>query len=189
MTHFSVTLPPSWFEFDGWRATHTGDLARMVDRRLEDQPSLAPARGQILRALREVAVHADRAGVTFAAAMVEPLTEREVLVASAFGAVGDVAEDAAEPDVETIAAQLGSTPGRQVEVTEVPAGRCVRVRSVHASVDAGRAVTVQTMLPIPGQRRVLNFVMSSPHVELADALLELFEAVSSTVQWSPSADG
>ncbi|MBK6871008.1 MAG: hypothetical protein IPG94_06340 [Kineosporiaceae bacterium] len=187
MTHFSVTLPPSWFEFDGWRATHTGELARLVDRRLEEQPSLAPLRGRIVRSLRDVAVQADRAGVVFAAAMVEPLTDRNLLLASAFGAVQDVPEGVGDPDVETIAAQITSTAGRHVTMTEIPAGRCVRVTAVQPSDEADRSVTMQTLVPVPGEQRVLNFVMSSPHVELADALLDLFDAVSSTVQWSPSA--
>src|SRR4051794_17776712 len=82
---FSVRLPPSWFEIDLWRATRTGELARAVDRRIEQTPELASSRGAVLRLLRDVAVDAERRGMVFAAAVAEPLGGGDLLVATASG--------------------------------------------------------------------------------------------------------
>ena len=85
-------------------------------------------------------------------------------------------------------------PWRTVEITTTPAGEAVRVRAVEPiALDSGATVdtvTMQTLVPVPATEHeelragVLNVVLTSPHVGLADPLLDLFEAISDTLQWS-----
>lgn len=199
---FDVRFPPNWFEIDLWRATRTGELARMVDQRISETPAMASYRGAILTFLREVAADADRRGVVFAAAMAEPVDADRMLMATALAIVTQGPPDAAGNTVDEIAAQLTSTPAsghgsdatwRRVEVSEVAAGRCVRVTGVDlAQVAAGQsapAVVMHTLIPVPGAQQVLDLVLTSPQPELADALLDLFDAISGTLTWAADETG
>jgi hypothetical protein len=38
---------------------------------------------------------------------------------------------------------------------------------------------------VPGDRGVLNVALTSPHIGVADALFDLFDAISDTLSWSP----
>ncbi len=196
---FTVRVPPAWIEFDVWRATRTGDLARLVDARIAEAPDLAPRRGALLKLLREVATDAERQGALFCAVMADDLGSDAVLTATLLVFQTDGALDPADNSVEAIAGQVvavapspGSPAYRRVEVVELPAGRAVRVAGIEAAHIAGRGavdcVMSQTLIPIPGDRGVLNVVLTSPQIALADPMLELFEAISATLAWSPSAD-
>ena len=97
-------------------------------------------------------------------------------------------------EVEAIAGQLtavapaeGSSTWRRVGVVELPAGRAVRVAGVETSELGSRSldcVVMQTLIPVPGGRGVLDVVLTSPQVELAEGMLDLFEAISATLAWS-----
>lgn len=54
-----------------------------------------------------------------------------------------------------------------------------------ATTDAAtvRLVSMETLIPLPGRERVLNVVLTSPHTNLVDELLELFELISDTLAW------
>ena len=195
---FAVRLPPSWFEIDLWRATRTGELARAVDRRIEQTPELAPVRGAVLRFLREVAVDAERRGMVFAAAVAEPLEGGELLVATAAGVVAAAPPGTDPHDVDAVASQLTSVPPtrtaagndtwRRVEVVRLPVGKAVRVTAVEETAWAdGRTVpcvSMHTLLPVPGEPAALDFVLTSPHAGLADAMLDLFAAITETLEWT-----
>ena len=79
---FSVRVPPSWFEFDIWRATRTADLSRLVDSRIDADPRLRPWRGPLLKALREAAEQAERQGAVMCAAMTDRIGDDGVLAAT-----------------------------------------------------------------------------------------------------------
>jgi len=196
---FSVRVPDSWYEFDLWRATRTGDLARLVDARVADVPALAPHRGAVLRLLRDVAADAERRGAVFCAAMAEPDGAEGTLLVAAMGFVTAGSPDPGENSVEAIAAQLSGTAtegdpgaGRRVRLVELAAGRGVRVQGIEpAAMAAGVAtdcVTMQTILPVPGDATLVNLVLVSPNVELAEPLLDLFDAVTSTLHWVADED-
>jgi hypothetical protein len=246
---FSLRIPETWFEFDVWRATRTGDLARMVDARLDDLPELRPHRKLILRGLRQLAEDAERRGAVYCAAAADRVDDDGMLLASlmVFNTVGML--EPALNTVEAIAAQLiaagrsssgsgatgsgatdagssdtgadgtgssgtgsngtgsngtgangtgsGATgaeatdavaPWREVRVIELDAGRAVRVRGVTSleSPDGTQTlpiVSMQTLIPIPGSDDVLNVVLTSPLVSMAEGLLDLFDAISATLSW------
>jgi hypothetical protein len=205
---FVLRVPESWWEFDIWRATRTGDLARMVDARIEEMPELAPHRGALLTLLRDAARHAERNGARFCAVATDVVDDTAVIAnrrrstvdtdAGVLIATAMVFQTAGEPEqntVEAIAAQVSSraeTPGsstwRRVEIVEIPAGRAVRLRGVEAADTAdGRSidsVVMQTLIPVPGDQGVLDLVLTSPQVQLAEPMLDLFDAISGTLAWS-----
>jgi hypothetical protein len=198
-TGFVLRVPESWFEFDVWRATRTGDLARLVDTRITDMPELAPHRGALLKLLRQAAEYAERNGARFCAACTDVVDDAGTLIATAMVFHTEGAPDPAQNTVEAIAGQVtavapaaGSPTWRRVHIVEIPAGRAVRVSGVEtadmgdgASLDS---VTMQTLVPVPGGQGVLNLVLTSPQVQLAEPMLELFQAISDTLAWSGGGD-
>jgi hypothetical protein len=201
---FSLRVPQTWFEFDVWRATRTGDLARMVDQRLQDLPEFRPHRTTILRSLRQLAEDAERRGAVYCAAAADRIDDDGMLLASlmVFSTAG--MPEPALNTVEAIAAQLtattpnspapidgngaGISPWREVRVIDLDAGRAVRVRGVTSveSSDGPQSlpvVSMQTLIPIPGTDDVLNVVLTSPLASMAEGLLDLFDAISATLAW------
>ncbi|MGQ0779266.1 MAG: hypothetical protein ACT4NY_33440 [Pseudonocardiales bacterium] len=190
---FTLRVPESWLEFDVWRATRTGDLARELDSRVAQAPELKPCRGALLKALRQAAADAERQGAVCCAVMLDPVAGGGMLAATLMVFQTDGAADPADNAPEVIASQVravapveGQAHWRRVEIVEIPAGRAARMRGVEAAVADGRSVdcvVLQTLIPVPGERGVLNMVLTSPQVELAEPMLDLFDAISSTVTW------
>ncbi len=193
---FTLRVPPSWFEIDVWRATRTGDVRRLVDARVAADPGLAGHRGVLIRLLREVAERAERQGAVFCAAMADPVAGG-TLAATLLVFHSEGSPDPAANTVEAIAGQIYARAphagsARHVELVELAAGRAVRVHGVE-DADLGDGarlpcVVGQTLLPVPGGAGVVSVVLSSPQVELAEPMLELFTAITSTFAWSPVAD-
>lgn len=190
---FTFRVPESWLEFDVWRATRTGDLARELDSRIAQAPELRPYRGTLLKALRQAAADAERQGAVCCAVMLDPVADDGMLAATLMVFQTDGAADPANNAPEVVAGQVtavapveGQAHWRRVEIVEIPAGRAVRVRGVEAAAIDGRSVdcvVMQTLIPVPQDRGVLNMVLTSPQVELAEPMLDLFDAVSSTLTW------
>ena len=105
-SRFSLRIPETWFEFDVWRATRTGDLARTVDQKLQEFPELRPHRSAILRGLRQLAEDAERRGAVYCAAAADRIDDDGMLLASlmVFSTAG--MPEPALNTVEAIAAQL-----------------------------------------------------------------------------------
>jgi hypothetical protein len=170
---FSVRIPETWFEFDVWRATRTGDLARMVDQRMLAFPELRPRRAAILRGLRQLVENAERRGALYCAAAADRVDDDGMLLASLMVFNTSGMPEPAANTVEAIAAQLsaspangagaaptgaaspangagawdGFTPWRKVRVLDLDAGRAVRVCGVtsHESPDGTKTLPVVSM--------------------------------------------
>lgn len=186
---FSLRIPESWFEFDVWRATRTGDLGRLVDQRLQELPELRPHRGTILRGLRDLAAEAERAGAVYCAAAADDPGGDNALLASLMVFTTAGMPEPALNTVEAIAAQItthprsaGAPEWREVRLVELDAGRAVRVRGV-TTAESVPLVSMQTLVPVPGSESTLNVVLTSPQAALADELLDLFDAISATLAW------
>jgi hypothetical protein len=189
-----LRVPQAWHEFDVWRATRTGDLARELDVRIGHTPELRRYRRPLLKMLREAARRAERHGALFCAVLLDPVEDAGRLVATAMVFQTDGTADRADSSVDVIAAQVsgyaasdGSPAWRQVEVVEIPVGRAVRLRGVEAAdpdEPTPEAVVMQTLVPVPDGRGVVNVVLTSPQVALAEPMLDLFEAISDTFAWT-----
>lgn len=196
---FTLRVPESWWEFDVWRATRTGDLSRRVDALVAEHPSLRPRRGVILRALREAAREAELRGALMCAVMGEDVDTTGALTAvlmvvQTTGTTGDTHPPTEALDPSGIAAQLTSVaqqPGspywRRVSLVEIPAGRAVRIQGVEAVTSNGRTtdcVVMHTLTPFPDRRGVLDIVLTSPQIHLVEPMLDLFDAISGTLRWT-----
>jgi hypothetical protein len=91
---------------------------------------------------------------------------------------------------------LRSKHGERAEVTEkeLPCGPAVRCRRQEASEDAAElgqpqdrpTSVLDVYLPVPGSGAWLLLTFSTPVVELADAQMDLFDAVAGSLRWSYS---
>jgi hypothetical protein len=191
---FTLRVPETWVEFDVRRADHTSDLAPLVDARLAQTPELKRYRGPLLKLLKDVAAHAERSGALYCAAMCDAAEDSGRLAASVMVLQNDGPPDPADNTVEAIAGQVSSiapsrpgAPWRHVQIVELPAGRAVQIKGVESAVagrPASQVVSMLTLVPVPGGGGVVSIVLMSPQVELADPMLDLFEAISSTFGWS-----
>lgn len=97
---------------------------------------------------------------------------------------------------------IGEVAGRlsdgqaDVSVVELPSGTAVRVRRATGQPDqpapAGApgstdqvlpSVTVDYQVPVPGTDQSLLLTFSTPLVQIAEAMVELFDAVAGSLQW------
>ncbi len=192
---FSLRIPETWFEFDVWRSTRTGDLTRLVDQRLGEMPELRPYRSVILRGLRELAEDAERRGAVYCAAAADEVGDDGRMLASLMVFSTEGMPEPGLNTVEAIAAQITTVPHtdsspdwREVSIVDLAAGRAVRVRGVATATSTDGAQTLSvlsmhTLIPVPGGDGVLSVVLTSPQLSLSDGLFELFDAVSATLSW------
>ncbi|MBX6721827.1 MAG: hypothetical protein IRY92_01105 [Dactylosporangium sp.] len=191
---FAVRLPESWVELDIWRATRTGDVPRLVAAQVAANPALAPYRGLAVRLIRDLARRAERAGAVFLATTVDGSVSDGVLTATIMAFYTQGPDDPDERTVERMAAQLtavspssASPYWRRVEIVNLAAGRAVRVLGVEPADVDGRGtvdcVTMQTLIPLPDGGGVLNIACCSPQIALAEPMLDLFDAITGTLEW------
>lgn len=78
----------------------------------------------------------------------------------------------------------------QIDIAELPAGRCLRrIREVEPARDgyqeAPASFTADYWLDLPEGAGLLQLTYATPLAMVAEAWTELFDAVTSTVRWSP----
>lgn len=192
---FTLAVPSSWWELDVRPGSREAALESLVEEQVRDVPELRPHRTALSRLLREQARSAWEAGACYCATMVDPTEEgpvtASVVVLVVPAPVPTDGRDRLTVMMEPFAARPASgTHGtwRSVELIEVSgagrAGRIWGVDDVQLPDGAGllRTVVMQTLVPLPGVDRVLVLTCSSPVLPLADDLLDLFDAVSSTLE-------
>lgn len=84
-------------------------------------------------------------------------------------------------------ARLTDGTGAASTVVELSAGPAVRLRRRGSAEGPDARVVEVEMLQyfvvVPGAARLLLLTFSTPNVALADALVELFDAIASTLRW------
>jgi hypothetical protein len=175
---YRLTVPEGWVRVDLHPGVREPALARLVDRQFRGVNNAADlkrqARDQFLRVAQyaygngglELYVSLQTAGgLPLPASLVVTLTP--------------------PPDKETLRvtpdrlAQALADDGGQVALTQLPAGPAVRVRRrAEATI-----LDVHVIVPESGAYLVLSF--STPLNALADAMLDLFDSIASTLRWIP----
>jgi hypothetical protein len=196
VTGFALSVPDSWFEVDVHPDTRNASIQELVQERLRDVPELFEHRSTIARALRSAARSAYAAGAVYCGTMVQGL-DGAVLTATVTVTLVDAPDD--KTGVETIVQQLTAIPRsgpdatwRDVVYAELPElGRVPRTQGVDdVTMPEGsgwiRTILMQTFVPVPGPRstRVAVITCSSPILPLADEMLDLFDAVTSTFRFT-----
>ncbi|MEW2305774.1 hypothetical protein AB0958_38440 [Streptomyces sp. NPDC006655] len=101
-----------------------------------------------------------------------------------------------QPDPTELARRLSADMDAEATVVELAAGTVVRVRRDTGRPDtpapdgapgsAGEvlpSVTVDYQLPVPGTAAHLLLTFSTPLLQIADAMVELFDAVAGSLTW------
>lgn len=194
---FALTVPQSWFEVDVLPGRRDAGIRTLVEARVRAQPELWEQRTGIIRMLREQARRAWEAGAVYCACMVEPTDEGPLTASITVSLVnGPLTSTSDDPDRltplldrlrtvdPTSPDDVWARPGT-VEIDDL--GRCARtsgIEDLQLPDDAGwvRSVVMQTFVPVPDDRRILLVTCSSPVLPMAEELLDLFDAVTSTLQ-------
>jgi hypothetical protein len=175
---YQLIVPEGWHRIDVQPGVREPAIARLIDRQFRgtgNAPRLkSQARDQLLRAAQhaygnggvELYVSLQTAGgLPLPASLVVTLTPPH-----------DDASVVVTP--ERLAASLASTGG-QVGLTEIPAGRAVRVRR------AAEVTTLDVHVPVPESGAYLILSFSTPVKALADPMTGLFDSIASTLRWIP----
>lgn len=206
---YAIRVPGSWFEVDVRPATRAASAADLVGRRITDLPELRERRADIVRLVRKQAAAAWDAGAVYCAVMAEPVADGLLpacVTVSFLPGPADASSDAPDrlsPLMSTLSAKAArreGDPWTKVTTVDLPeAGAAARSFGVEDVEDpdsgAGRGparsvrvVTMQTYVPIPDVNRVAVVTCSSPAVEVAPALLDVFDAITGTLRLLRGAD-
>jgi hypothetical protein len=186
---FSIRLPASWFELDVRPATRDASIATAVTERIAAQPELREHRTALARVLRSQARDAWEAGAVYCACFAMAIEDAVIPGSLTISVIppppGGSGIDAIAADLPVREPTDDGEPWRSRRVVRLAGGlsaaRSEGVQDVLLPGGSGavRVVTMQTFLPVDAERVIL-VAAASPAVDLAEPLLELFDAVTST---------
>jgi hypothetical protein len=170
---FALALPAGWLTVELDPRRRSASHRQLVAERVRAVPELARQRSSLLRLLGGFADEAVAAGAVYAAVLEEQVAGEALTAALT---VTLLSGWGSPPPVTT-----GSGTWQKAEPVDLPSGRAVRVFGVEdVDLPGGRWVrTVSSHLyvPLPDGRTAL-LSCSSTAVDLAEPLLDLFEAIS-----------
>lgn len=199
---YAIRVPGSWFEVDVRPATRAASAADLVNARITDLPELRERRADIVKLIRRQAADAWDAGAVYCAVMAEPVADGllPACVTVSFVAGPADARSDAEDRLGPLLTPLKPRPAKgeddpwtEVATLELPeAGPAARSYGVEDVEDghgrAVRVVTMQTFVPLRDVNRVAIVSCASPAVEIAPALLDVFDAITGTFRLFRTAD-
>ncbi len=194
-TGFRLRLPAGWLELDLDPRTAEASIDRLLREQVRLQPELRDQRSGLRKLLREVVRDARAAGAAYVACL-PPRAEQDQLAGTLMVSLLRRA-DGGSPTIEDLGALVTLEPRtdasetwQDVTVTTLtggtPALRSAGVQDVPLERPAAtgervlRTVVSQTLVPVP--EGLLALSCSSPQVMLADAWLDLFDALSCTLE-------
>ncbi len=195
---FTLSLPASWFELDVRPATRDDSIKRLVEDRVRQQPELWERRSELIKVLRRQAREAWEAGAVYCACFVMVLEESvipgSITVSVIPAPPGGSSVDAIADVLPTREAEEeGGTWMARSMVDLEAIGRVPRSQGVADVPLPGRSgwirtIVMHTFVPIDGDRLLL-VAAASPAIDVTEPLLELFDAVTSTLTLVPGGDG
>lgn len=180
---FRVLMPPGWV-----RIPISGDSTARVVALATERARLAPPemresmRTALVSSLSRAVSEARQAGGIDLLLSVDAV---EGIPTPASCLVSYVPADGMMPDSASLLEQL-SGPATTVTVVELDLGTAVRRQSLRWTEEAGVAVTVTELdiwVPMPVRGGYLVFAFSTPSLELAPALVGLFDAMAGSLRW------
>lgn len=197
---FSLTVPGAWFEIDLHPSSRDASISKLVRERVRDVPELAPHTATISKLFGQFAKSAWDSGAAYCAAMAEPSTDGIVPACVTVSVLpGPPGADSGAPDrlgplldpIEAKEAQSPDDTWRDVATADLADGaKAGRVRAVEdVDIEPGhplRVVSMQTFVPVPNENRVVLVSCASPAWTLAAALLDLFDAITGTLEVFPA---
>ncbi|NKI42408.1 hypothetical protein [Streptomyces physcomitrii] len=193
---YRLLLPEGWFRLALEEERRAASVEALVDRQLRGADHLAYLRPQLRAELMARAEESYRGGgielylsLQQAGALTIPASLLVTLLRPEPGR--------ALPRLDDLAQELAAEaqPGREVSMEKTAAGRALRVRREIRTEEetqqgekqeqyAFDSVTVDYQLDIPGGQGQLLLTFSTPLVQLAEAMTELFDAIGGSLTWS-----
>ncbi|MEU6732823.1 hypothetical protein ABZ929_06395 [Streptomyces physcomitrii] len=193
---YRLLLPEGWFRLALEEERRAASVEALVDRQLRGADHLAYLRPQLRAELMARAAESYRGGgielylsLQQAGALTIPASLLVTLLRPEPGR--------ALPRLDDLARELAAEaqPGREVSMEKTAAGRALRVRREIRTEEetqqgekqeqyAFDSVTVDYQLDIPGGQGQLLLTFSTPLVQLAEAMTELFDAIGGSLTWS-----
>ena len=187
---FTLSIPDSWFELDVRPATRDDSIKTLVESRVRAQPELWEHRSELVKVLRRQARDAWDSGAVYCACFVLVL-EESVIPGSI--TVSVIPPPPAGSSVDAIAEQLPTQEaheegGTWMSRSMVELGGIGRVPRSQGVADIPlpggtgwiRTIVMHTFVPVDAERLLL-VAAASPALDLVEPLLELFDAVTSTL--------
>jgi len=187
---FSLTLPVNWFELDVRPSSRDLTIGLLVEAQIREQPAFWAHRSELTKILRRLARDAWDSGARYCAGFLIALEESIIPGSLSVSVIpappGGASADAVAESLTSKEAQAdGDTWSRRMIVTLPNVGRAARHEGVIDVTlpndrQATRTIIQQTFVPLL-DGRVLLVSCASPALDLTDPLLELFDAVVSTL--------
>jgi hypothetical protein len=190
-----LATPANWFDIDLNPSTSAASIARLVEERSGSDPDQADTRRQLVRTLRKATGDAREQDAIFASVLSDVIEGRPVAasVIVSLAHDGSPAPGDVKARVTALGARLaqpgGPIAGAATTTKELRAGWSVRARrrmSVEPPGLEGHPVeveSVQYFVPLPGSTDLVLLSFSTPNLGLADAMVELFDAMAESLQW------
>ncbi|MFF5143912.1 hypothetical protein ACFY6U_29980 [Streptomyces sp. NPDC013157] len=192
---YRLLLPDGWFRVRIDPEGRERSIDALVDRKFEGVDNAPHLKRQLRDELLAQATAAYRDGgieLYLSLQQAGPLT----IPASLLITLLHPAPGTAQPDPTELARRLSADMDAEATVVELAAGTAVRVRRETGQPDtlapAGApgsadevlpSVTVDYQLPVPGSAAHLLLTFSTPLLQIADAMVELFDAVAGSLTW------
>jgi hypothetical protein len=196
---FSIRVPESGCELDIRPAIRDGNITLLVEQRIREVPELGEHRGELVRHLRRQARDAGESGAVYCACFALVLDDSVVpgsitvsvmLPPRAGAGVDAMAEQSPTQDAVEDAAEDGDRWMSRSMVDLEGIGRVPRsqgVTDIRLPDGSGwiRMIVMQTFIPLDSQRLLLVGA-ASPAIDLAEPLLELFDALTGILARVPA---
>jgi hypothetical protein len=190
---FQLTVPASWYVLELSPEAAEPALRAAVLSRVGDDPGQRRRGRELIAELMKTVRTAQRRGAIYAAGAFETYAEGPVVatvmvsvVTPPPGARGDLLAQLGR--MRPLAAGGSDDTWRDVlpvDLPEVgPAGRVIGIQDLPVSDEvAVRFVVMHTVIPIPGSDGALVVTCGSPNLPLAEALFDLFDAITGTFRF------
>lgn len=182
---YQILVPDGWFRISLGGADRYKAITTLVNRQFRGIDTVPDLKKETRQALRRTADSAYASGgiemyVSLQTAGGFPLPASLVVMLTP-----PHENPVAIVTPQRLAGTLAS-PGRDVSVTDLPAGTAVRVRH-RDTLNGGNPGPAQLDIhvPVPGSGSYLILAFSTPLNPLADPMTELFDTIASTLRWIP----
>ncbi|ELP64241.1 hypothetical protein STRTUCAR8_04620 [Streptomyces turgidiscabies Car8] len=198
---YQLLLPEGWFRVHIEPERREQSVDALVERQFKGIDNAPQIKAQLRQELIGQATKAfDEGGIELYLSLQQagPFT----VPASLLIALGLPPQGRRLPALDEIAGGLAAegNDSREVSVVELPAGPALRVREefnpardrppVGAEKEAEYAlpsVTLDYQVQVPRAEAILLLTFSTPLVQIADAMVDLFDAVAGSLSWTEAA--
>lgn len=201
---YQLLLPEGWFRVHIEPERRQQSVDALVERQFKGIDNAPQLKAQLRQEMTGQAARAfDEGGIELYLSLQQagPFT----VPASLLVALGLPPQGGRLPALDDIAARLAAEAkdSQEVSVVELPAGPALRIReeydpardrqavkAVKTEKDADYALpslTLDYQVQVPRAEAILLLTFSTPLIQIADAMVDLFDAVAGSLSWTDSA--